>query len=159
MTEPTRTIKIYEKTHPVLRLLAAMTGETILDLVDRLATQEIKTMYPSTVHTNVRQILHDGEPAIIVTHTRRHYQQRTISDALGTRNAGDHMPLSDEVHTEYLKFPSPRPVELFGRPVVGQWSDKKFNHLRGTIVDNTDPATFIDYDAWVAAFHQVYSES
>lgn len=40
MTEPTRTIKIYEKTHPTLRLLAAMTGETMMDLVDRLVREE-----------------------------------------------------------------------------------------------------------------------
>lgn len=48
MTEPTRTIKIYEKTHPTLRLLAALTGETILELVDRLAREEKeRTLQPT----------------------------------------------------------------------------------------------------------------
>ena len=40
MTEPARTIKIYEKTHPALRLLAAMTGETMMELIDRLVREE-----------------------------------------------------------------------------------------------------------------------
>lgn len=52
MTEPTRTIKIYEKTHPKLKILAATTGETMMDLIERLVTQqETHTMnnQPSTV--------------------------------------------------------------------------------------------------------------
>ena len=40
MAKDTRTIKIYERTHPPLRLLAAMTGETMMDLLDRLVQEE-----------------------------------------------------------------------------------------------------------------------
>lgn len=50
MTEPTRTIKIYEKTHPKLKILAATTGETIMELIHRLVLeeQEIKSMTTQT---------------------------------------------------------------------------------------------------------------
>lgn len=115
-------------------------------------------MYPSTHHTDVRQILHDGQPAVIVTHRIQHYRQRDLDDALGKRKAGE--PTESEiVARQYLKFPSPRPIEIAGRPAVGQWADKKFNHLRGTIVDNPDPSTHIDFEAWIDAFDQVYGES
>lgn len=54
MTEPTRTIKIYEKTHPKLRLLAAMTGETMMDLVDRLIQEEKNRIGNRTTDNDLR---------------------------------------------------------------------------------------------------------
>lgn len=36
----TTTIKVWEETRKLLRLVSAMTGETILEVVQRLASQE-----------------------------------------------------------------------------------------------------------------------
>lgn len=111
-----------------------------------------------TYRTEIRQILHDGQPAVEVTTYRQSYLRRDINDILGERKAGT--PLEPQmIARHYHKFTTPRPIELFGMPVVGQWRDTEFNHLRGTITENTDPSTYIDYDAWVAAFQKVYGES
>lgn len=40
MSERYQTIKILRETHRLLKVLAAKTGESMLDLIDRLAKQE-----------------------------------------------------------------------------------------------------------------------
>lgn len=109
---------------------------------------ETRKLYPSATRTEVRQILHDGQPAVEVTNWQRgHYYD------------GDTIPSERIVSRKYYRFPTPRPVEVLGRPVVGQWADKEINGYRGTIEDNNDAATHIDYAAWVDAFHEIYSDS
>lgn len=107
-----------------------------------------KELHPANTRTDVRQILHDGQPAVEVTNWQRdHYYE------------GDPVPSEQVISRKYYRFPTPKPVEVIGRPAVGQWRDKEINGYRGTIEDNPDPATHIDYAAWVAAFHEVYAES
>ena len=63
----------------------------------------------------------------------------------------------------YFSPPTKRPVSIFDRPRVGQWSDKFIKPTyRDEVVENTDPKTFItadDIQAWMDAFHEVYSAS
>lgn len=56
MAEETRTIKIYERTHPPLRLLAAMTGETMMDLIDRLVKEEEQRIDKGKTGGNLRSL-------------------------------------------------------------------------------------------------------
>jgi hypothetical protein len=44
MNEPTRTIKVRVSTYQTLRLVAALTGETLLDVCDRVMRAELSRL-------------------------------------------------------------------------------------------------------------------
>lgn len=93
----------------------------------------------------------DGKPAVRV----RIFKQTMHNGQLVYQP--EHRPcISDKL----FRFPSPRPIELLGRPLVGQWADKELQQYRvADCTPNPDPATYMDYEAWSDAFHQIYSES
>lgn len=58
-------------------------------------------------------------------------------------------------HLGYFSPPTPKPGVA-----VGQWASKWLSLEWDTeITANPNPDTYIDYDAWVEAFHRVYSNS
>ena len=96
------------------------------------------------------QVLVDGIPAVIVLRHR-------------------------EGH-ELFSPGSPRPIQLLGMQFVGQWASHWRRDLGSALMDtdtalrytlvgkiriepNTDPDTHIQYEAWVQATHEVYSNS
>lgn len=100
MTEPTRTIKIYEKTHPKLKIRAATTGETMMDLIERLIQQEIKTMN-STYYVN-EEMLGQFATEQDAQHMVSLLQERGYNAEYGTQ-MNKVKPIPDEVWFECLE--------------------------------------------------------
>jgi hypothetical protein len=95
----------------------------------------------------VDQIIFQGKPAVRVV----------IDDERATQIG---WVLQKRCIDSVYDFGSPTPVRL-GRPVVGQFDDKirasRASKLQ--LEPNNDPETWQDYEAWMAAFEEVYANS
>jgi hypothetical protein len=96
----------------------------------------------------VDQVIFQGKPAVRVV----------IDDERATQIG---WVLEKRCIDTVYDFGSPTPVSLLGRPVVGQFDDKirasRASKLQ--LEPNNDPETWQDYEAWMAAFTDVYANS